>query len=342
MRSIAVITLYTLAIGLAGAGLAYLLSFPVYPLLGPAILVSAVGLAGIKCDVAVPVRDTALLFIGISIGAGVNDEAAAAILSWPIAFVALAIMLVVILLLCRYLLGRYFGFDRRSATLAAAPGHLGFVLSLGSTLHVDLARISVVQAIRLLALTLCVPFVAIMFGIDVSTSMPVAEQTMQATHLVPLVAASAALGLLLARVSVPAPYLIAAMLLSAITQLSGLTPGSLTQVIALPCFIVVGTLIGTRFSAITPRQLKDSLLAGSLTTTLTVIVACLAALPIAVILDMPVAHVIIAFAPGGLETMIAIGAVMGANPGFVAACHVTRLFILTLLIPWVVSRDNGA
>jgi len=58
------------------------------------------------------------------------------------------------------------------------------------------------------------------------------------------------------------------------------------------------------------------------------------ALPLAGILSMPEATTLAAFAPGGFETMIALG----ANPGFVAACNVARLMILTGLIPLFLSR----
>ncbi len=48
---------------------------------------------------------------------------------------------------------------------------------------------------------------------------------------------------------------------------------------------------------------------------------------------MPTAHVLTAFAPGGLETMIAMGAAMGASPGFIAASHMARLMLLLALVP---------
>jgi uncharacterized membrane protein AbrB (regulator of aidB expression) len=57
---------------------------------------------------------------------------------------------------------------------------------------------------------------------------------------------------------------------------------------------------------------------------------------------MPVAHVLVAFAPGGLETMIAMGAVLGVVPGFVAACHIARLFVLTFLLPMLLARTPGS
>ena len=66
--------------------------------------------------------------------------------------------------------------------------------------------------------------------------------------------------------------------------------------------------------------------------------AAAAALPVAWALEMPVAHVLVAFSPGGLETMIALGAVLAVVPGFVAACHIMRLVVLSVLLPAMLSR----
>jgi len=146
------------------------------------------------------------------------------------------------------------------------------------------------------------------------------------------------LGLILKRLRVPAALLIGAMVVSAIGHLSASSPGVLSPSIAQGTLVIMGTLIGTRFSGISISKLRQSLTAGLATTTLTVGLAVVAATPAAAFLGMPVAHVLIAFAPGGLETMIVMGAVLGANPGFVAASHVGRLLLLTVLVPAVLSR----
>jgi hypothetical protein len=36
--------------------------------------------------------------------------------------------------------------------------------------------------------------------------------------------------------------------------------------------------------------------------------------------------------------MVVMGVVLGADPGFVAACHVARLLFLTALVPAVLAR----
>lgn len=334
-------TAYTLVVGAIGAGLAYSLSLPVYILTGPAILVSIIGLFGLKLAISDLFRDASFLLIGIGIGAGVNSDATAAFLRWPIAFAALAVMLLAVLFFSRFILTRFFGFDPRSAVLAASPGHLSFVISYSTDLNLDTAKISVVQSIRLLALTLVVPFVAIAFGIEISGNIMPAGDTISNIHLLALIAVSFLLGLVFKYLRIPAALLMAGMATSSLTHVTDLTPGVLTPSIALVCFMIMGTLIGTRFSGITLLQLRAALFSGLTTTTIAAGFAILAAIPIALFLNIPTAHVIVAFAPGGLETMIAMGSVLGAAPGFIAACHFGRLMMLTFLVPFMLGLKTS-
>lgn len=337
---IAVVTIYTLLTGFAGAWIAKWLSFPVYILTGPAILISLISLFGVRFVLADVVRDGAFLVIGIGLGAGINEQALDSIMRWPLAFATLALLLLAILYAGRFLLVRFFGFDQRSAVLASSPGHLSYILGLGLSLKADLVSVSVVQSIRLLALTLLVPFVVVAFGVDLAGAILPKGPTMSYTHLAVLLVLSLVLGLVLKRFNVPAALLIGGLSVSAVAHGSELVPGVLAPNIALPFFTVMGTLIGTRFSGVTLVQLRAALGAGMALTLVSVVLSAIAAVPVAMLLGWPSGHVLVAFAPGGLETMVAMGGVLGANPGFVVACHVGRLFMLTFLVPLVLA-SNG-
>ena len=280
----------------------------------------------------------ALLIIGISIGTGVNEQVTEALGKWPVAFAVLAVMVICILFVCRHLLIRYYGFTPRSATLAATPGHLSFVISLGSALDIDVTPVAIVQAVRVLVLTLTVPLVAVLYGIDIGTDLLPRGTHMSPIHFVGLLALSLLLSFLFKRAGVPAAFLIAAMLTSSLGQLTDVTPGTVPAYLVIPCLIIVGVLIGVRFSGISVAQLLSNINAGLVTTAVTIIIACLVAIPVALFLQMPTAHVLVAFSPGGLETMVAMGAAVGANAGFVAACHVGRLFLLTLVVPVITGK----
>ncbi|MEO0939280.1 MAG: AbrB family transcriptional regulator [Pseudomonadota bacterium] len=331
-------TALSLTIGAIGAALAHLVGLPIAVLTGPAIAVSLAGLAGLRTGFDETVRNAVFLLVGVTIGSGVDPDAGQALLRWPLAFAALAVMLWLTLVLGSRLLQRLFGLDRRSAILAAAPGHLSFVVGLSTGLNLDTTRVVVVQSVRLLALTLTVPAIAALLGVDLSGPILPSGAPLSWLHLAALLVAGLALGTLAARIGLPAPLLIGGMLASSIGHGTGVTPGLPPPWIAAAGLVAVGTLIGTRFSGISRQALLRSLTAGLAVTALCVLLALAFAIPVANLLGFEVTHVLIAFAPGGLETMIAMGVVLGADPGFVAAAHVARLLILTLILPAFVGR----
>lgn len=333
------LTLRSLAIGACGAGFAIVAHLPAPELVGPALAVTAAGLAGVRTGLDTRLRDGGFIVLGIGVGAGFDPGAFDAILRWPLAFATLALALWLTIRIGAWLLRRGFGFDRRSGVLAAAPGHLSFVLSLAADGRSDVARVAMAQSIRLLSLTLLVPLGAVAMGYEISATAIVAGPPMRPLPLAVLIVAGLALGLVFRRLALPAPLLLGGMAVSALAHVTETVTGGVPPWLLVPAFVLLGTLIGSRFSGITLAQLRASALAGIAVTLIAALAAGLAALPIAAALQMPLPHVLVAFAPGGLETMIALGAALGADPSFVAACHIMRLVILTALIPLVVRRS---
>ncbi len=313
------------------------MAVPIYMLLGPVVAVSLFSLAGLRTNIDPRLRDVCFVVIGLAVGAGFDQDALGAMLRWPLAFIFMALIIWLIMVLCRAMLVRFFGFDARSALLASAPGHLSFVIAMASDTGSDVARISITQSVRLLALTLVVPFVTVAMGIELSGTIAPQGAAMDLTMVAVMIVLAVGVGLVFQRLAVPAPLLMGAMVVSAIGHLTNLAPGVVPQWLILPAYLVLGALIGTRFSGVTPARFIGGLGAGVAITLVAVGLGGLGAVPVAWALGMPIAHVLVAFAPGGLETMIAIGAVLGVIPGFVAACHIARLVVLSVLLPWMLA-----
>lgn len=332
----------TLAVGGIGAAIGWLVGAPIWILLGPALAVSMAGLAGVAVEVDGALRDFCFVAVGLTVGAGFDADAVAVMGRWPLAFVVMVVLVLAILVACRMVLVRFFGFDARSALLASAPGHLSFVIAVASETGADVARISVTQSVRLLALTLVVPFAAMAMGVDMQTSMVREGPAIGVFKLLVLAIAAVGLGNVFARLKVPAPLLMGAMAVSAIGHLSGLTLGAVPGWLILPAYLVLGCLIGTRFGGITPAALASGAGAGLAVTVVAAGLSAIASVPVAWALGMPMAHLLVAFAPGGLETMIAIGALLVVVPGFVAACHIMRLMALSVFLPVMLARSKVA
>lgn len=331
-------TAVTLVLGALGAGVAWAVDAPVYVLIGPALAVTLAGIAGMRTGVDPVLRAACFVLLGTAVGAGFDSNALAAMLRWPLAFLFMAGVIWAIMVLCRYVLVRFFGFDAGSALLAAAPGHLSYVTAMAVETHADVARISVTQSVRLLTLTLVVPFAAMAMGVEVTGGMLLPGGVMPPVPLVIVIGLGVGLGLLLGRTRVPAPMLLGPMIVSALAHLSGGVMGSLPAWLLLPAYLVLGSVIGTRFSGVPLARFASGLGAGLVITLIAVGMAALGAAPVAWALEMPLAHVLVAFAPGGLETMIAMGVVLGVIPGFVAACHIARLMVLSVYLPMMLAR----
>lgn len=330
--------LITFGIALFGAGLTYALSFPAPFLTGPAMAVTLAGLAGIKTTALPPrLRDLVFVILGLTIGQGVTPEVFGAMRAWPVTLMSLAASLFAIIFLTRAALVRYWSMDKATAFLSSSPGHLSYVLGLTEGVKADLKTVSIVQSIRVLALTLLVPVAVTLTGQIPPGAIAVAVETSLDPLLVMAIAAGLA-GYVLQRLRLPAAYLIGGMLVSIIAHVTGLVSGVMPFWLAAAAFVSLGGLIGSRFSGVTWVQMRRALSAGVFVTVLGAALAGAFAVLAHWITGIELIAVLIAFAPGGLETMAAMSVILGIDPTFVASHHVARLLMLTVIVPFFILR----
>lgn len=334
------VTARTLAIGAAGAGVFTLIGFPVAVLTGPAAAVSVAALAGLRCVIPDALRDALLLTLGIGIGSTVTPEVVQTALLWPLSLAVLTAAVLAIFFIARAALERGFGYDRMTAVLAATPGHLSFVLGLSTTLGANVPQVALVQTVRVLLLTLCVPVLISAWGIE-GTPPTGPAPVMAFGHLAILVPLSLIFGLVLKRLTVPAPLLLAAMGVSALTNGSALTTGTPPPWLTVAAFVGMGAMIGTRFSGLDRRGFGVAFLAGLVTTLIACAVAAVFAALAASVVGLPPAALLLAFAPGGVEVMAAIAIETGLEPAFVAAHHIFRLLALSIMLPVLIRLSQS-
>lgn len=333
-------TLLTLALGATGAFLASVAGLPAPYLTGPAALVSLASVMGLKTYVPNGLRDLCFLAIGIGMGSGINPEMLQAAATWPLSLIALTGALVVIFLGGAAGLQRYFLFDRLTSRLAASPGHLSFILSLSTDTRADIGIVAVVQSLRVLALTLLVPFAVAMFS-DADLSMGARTGAPMVVPILALVVVvSAVLGWGFKRVKIPAAFLLGGFAISSLGHGLDMTPGLVPNWLATPSFAIMGTLIGTRFSGTTLAQIRRAFLAAVFLAVLALVATLAAAFTVHGLLGLPMTTLLIAYAPGGLETMAAISVMLEADPAFVAFHHTFRVVLLTFLVPAFLPRTS--
>ena len=333
------VLLQTLVVGAIGAGLAYWLYIPAPFLLGPAAFVTIAALCGLTVDIPAKLRNAGFVLVGLGLGSGVTPEILSAATRWPLSLVLLCAAVAVILWGGGAMLARLYRMDHNTSILAAAPGHLSYVLALGLDTKADLPLLTLIQSIRVLALTILTPpLVILVTGETLPRGLPPTE-AMPLPLVLPLAALAAVVGLGFHRLKVPAAMLIGAMVVSSIGHGTGWTPGGMPHWLSIPGFVMMGSLIGARFSGITVLMMRRAAVGAAILTGLAVVVACAAGGLTSLILGFPLKNTLLAFAPGGVETMAAMALLMHGDPAYVALHHVVRLFALTALIPLALHKD---
>lgn len=331
----------TVVIAAAGAAIFHFIGFPAAAVTGPATAVAAATIFGVRTAIPPRLCDVIFLVIGAQIGSTVTPDVIAAALTWPVSLLILTLTLIAIMVLVPISLRLLFGHTRVTAFLSAAPGHLTFVLGLAADLKAELPQVVLIQTVRVFLLTLIVPVLISFWG--VSGTATFAGQGTSSTYDLFLVLVLALLaGLGLKRMSIPAPLLIGAMAVSALSHGSGVVAGVAPSWLTMAAFICMGALIGTRFGGVDKSLLRSAFFAGLLSTVAGCIIAAAGAYLAALLIGMPPAALFLAFAPGGVEVMAALAIETGLEPALVAAHHVFRLVVLGALLPlFAIRYRNG-
>ena len=327
--------LLTLLVSAMGGGVASLLGLPAGWLMGGALAVAVASISGLPMVMPDRLRDLAFLLVGLSMGASVAPDSLSLIASWPLTIAALALELVIIVAATGWMLAKVFKLEAGTAYLSSFPGHLSFVLGIASSGVGDARQIVIIQVIRIMMLTICVPIGAVFLPIEhFAPAVPV--DYLDIGQLLALAMLCVAVGLGFVRLKVPAGFVLGAMAAATAAKLGGLYTAALPGPLVTLTFILTGALIGSRFAGITRGELVTAAKGGIVATVMTVGIVSLMALAVSLVVDMPYGQIWLGLAPGALEGMGALGIALGYDTAFIAAHHVLRLLMLTLAIPTVV------
>lgn len=327
--------LSALAIGLGGAGVAAALSIPAGPLIGAALATGAAAAAGLRLDLPAWLRNAGFAVIGVTLGAGINPGFLGDLVRWGPSLVLLVVAQVVTVMSGAAILSRRIGLDRETALLSASPGGISTAIALALDGRGDATPVLVLQVMRIFVLVTVTPPLALLISTPVTPQIPA---PMPWAMLGVLVAVAYPLGLWGARHGLPAATLLLAMALSGAAHGLDLSHGRPPAAAVFAGFALAGIGLGTRLTGLRPRDLVRYGRATFFLLGNAIAVSLAFAMAAAWISGLDAGATWIAFAPGGVEAMTAIGLALGYDPGFIAVHHVTRILFLTLFVPVLMAR----
>jgi membrane AbrB-like protein len=266
-------------------------------------------------------------------GAAVTPEAFANAGEWPLAILALVVVIAALTAASYVPLRRIGGFDPPSALCASSPGALSHVLATAIEAGISVPRVALAQALRLVVLVAVLPPLIAWLGgargLGEAGLPPVADLPESVLMVVPCGVA----GFVASRLRVPAGMLLGAFVTSSALHAFGVFETRLPDVVLDPAFVLLGTTIGAAFAG-TTRSMLLSALGGSAVALVAVLAVSLAtAWAFSAAFGAPFGEIVLAFAPGGIEAMVTLAFLLGYDVPFVAAMHLIRILILILGLP---------
>lgn len=332
----------TIVIGAAGGALFYLAQLPGGLITGAMIAVAATGIAGRKVGLPQPLAHVILMTLGLSLGAMVSPEMVHNLSAYPVTIALLAVATVCSTFGSSHYLQRVHGWDRTSALLAGSPGALSQIVMLATERKADVAGIAVVQIMRVIILTGAVPMLLSLTGMMPNGPLPSRGPVASPAVLAEIAAVAVAAALLLRWINFPASWMFGAMLGSSVLHGAGLVEGTLPQWAYLMALIGIGTLIGSRFGAIQLRTILSHLSAALGSFAVAIAISAVFVAAIALTMHVKFSDLVVAFAPGAMDAMLALALTLHIDPVFVGAHHLSRFIFVSIVTPGIVHLFGKA
>jgi membrane AbrB-like protein len=155
-------------------------------------------------------------------------------------------------------------------------------------------------------------------------------------ELVELIAAAVAVSLLLRLMKFPASWMFGAMIASSVLHGTGLVEGGLPTWMRGIALVGIGALIGARFARMKTKTLLGHVNAGLGSFAIAIAISAIFVALIVLTTHVGIADIVVAFAPGAMDAMLALALTLHIDPIFVGAHHLSRFVFVTIATPGIV------
>jgi membrane AbrB-like protein len=321
-----------------------LLGMPAGYLSGSILAVAIAALAGRPMQVPMPMMRVLVVMIGISLGAVVTPETLRGVASYPLSIAVLLAATIVIVIAGTAYLRAVHGWDQLTAYLASVPGGLSQVMALAIEFKADVRAVAIVQTVRIIILSVGLPALFAGLGLvdHASGTTKAGFSPSQFDELAILVVVSAAVAIVAQKLRVPGGLLFGAMLASAALHgtdtLRVVMPWWLSYVV----MIAFGAVSGARFAGTPLKLLLQYTGAAFGVFAVAIVISGGFAVLLLGLLDIPIAEVMVAYAPGAVDAMLLLALALHFDPVYVGTHHLVRIFFVMMITPFVVRlRARG-
>jgi uncharacterized protein len=325
-----------LVIGTAGGLLFLWANLPGGLISGAMIATGIAAIAGRQLLVPSIVTQAVLVVLGISLGGVVSRQLIQHVSAYPLTIGLLALATFCSTFGSSLYLQCMYGWDRTSAFLAGSPGALSQITILAVERGADLPAIAVVQTMRVIILTAALPLVLALTGVAPASSPGLTLTVAPPEGLALLLVAALAVALLLRFLKFPASWMFGAMIASSVLHGAGIVDGGVPPWVRGVALVGIGALIGSRFARMKPKVLAGHIGAALGSFAIAILISGIFVGLVVLTTQVRLSDIMVAFAPGAMDAMLALALTLHIDPIFVGAHHLSRFVFVTIATPGIV------
>lgn len=266
------------------------------------------------------------IVLGISVGATISLTELGTTLTVPV-IIGLVCCLTLQIISSYLWLTKREGWTPFESLLGAVPGAMAAILVISESSQKPSTKVVYSHSVRLMILTL----LALLISNSAPDAVSVEGSLTAYAWLIffTLALVSLLLGKASTLLGIPAPYMLAALLVTA--SFNSFSTGiemQLPKWMVLFATALLGILIGSRIADTTLREAMAYSRAGFMVTMIGLLVAVGVSGVFSILLDKSWVVLLLAWVPGSVEAMTAVALLLGMEPAFVMINHALRLLLL--------------
>jgi membrane AbrB-like protein len=312
------------AAALAGYG-ASQLRLPLAWVLGPLVAAAAIGIAGMPLPAPVMARRSGQLIIGSTVGLSMTSSVVLGLAEWLPLMIFTALFSVFVSATFSALLAQFARIDGKTAFFAVLPGGLSEMGNIGATVGARMEPIALLQALRVAIVVLLIPSLMVAHGLY-QEPMPIPDLQPEIVALVLTVSLCGALLATVVRFN--NPWMIGALVGTAILTAFEIAQGRMPHLIFTVGQVLIGYNIGTRFRRDALKKLPRVAVVGIAVILAMIAAMVLYALSLNQLAGLDFAVSVLSSSPGGTAEMATTAQILHLPVALITAFHVTRAVLV--------------
>ncbi len=314
------------------------LNIPLPWLLGSLIATTASSIARLPVAMPSRMRTIATSVLGVLLGSRITPSYFEDVAEWIVSVAGLVLFVIVSTGACYAYLRRIGGYSTANAFFGSVPGGLNDMTMIGAQMGADERVVALVHGCRLMLTVALVPFMLLAFaGAHVTPGQTGAADAAGLDALgIAFMVMSAVTGTVAANwLRLPGGPLIGPLVLYGTLTFLGWTTAAPPSWLVALAQVICGAAIGVRFRKVPYGDLARTMAVALGATVIQLNFSLLFAILVNLVSGLPIADLILAFAPGGQAEMSLLGLSLGGDIAFITLHSTIRANGAILMAPIV-------